>query len=419
MKLVIYGVSRSGKDYLIKKLIDHFRENTGHKVIHIEGSKHLNYLSREFYKVSFKHLSESKKDILRRKLIEILNEKNREYDLVIVDGHYSFITHDSYNVVFTEEDKDNYDHFFYLDTPSQMILEFSRNSVGEKRNLKITEEEISDWKMYEKYKLGDICSSIGKELVILDEDTTSSISFVESWVNLFSSKYSFENIAKDIIDENKHKLEVADKVYLLDCDRTVSINDVTYDFCNELNITSKELKNIFRNDRYTSYQFYKMSRLFKSKNEQNIRVALDIALDKVKISQDVLTFIKNDNSFMLMGITSGIFEIWELISNKYNIFDVLIGNRCAIEFDYYVTPLLKKAIVQELKQRGKVIIAIGDSMIDVPMLEVANDGYLVAHQKLNKAVELYIFRKPNTMIKQLFKGHFSYNLNHEDELKKV
>ena len=73
--------------------------------------------------------------------------------MVIVDGHYSFINADSYDVVFTNEDRDAYDHFFYLDTPSHMVIKFAKNSKGKKRNLTITEEQVSNWKSYEKYKL--------------------------------------------------------------------------------------------------------------------------------------------------------------------------------------------------------------------------------------------------------------------------
>ncbi len=37
MKLAIYGVSRAGKDYLIKKVIAHLQETTLLTAIHIEG----------------------------------------------------------------------------------------------------------------------------------------------------------------------------------------------------------------------------------------------------------------------------------------------------------------------------------------------------------------------------------------------
>ncbi|EKO3844665.1 hypothetical protein NTE29_004984, partial [Vibrio harveyi] len=142
MKLAIYGVSRSGKDYLIKNVIAYLQETTLLTAIHIEGSKTLNALAQDMFSQPFKSLEESRKRTLREKFTDIVNEKNSEYDLVLVDGHYSFIDGDSYQVVFTEKDEHVYDHFFYLDTPSEMVVDFSRKSKGDKRNLEVTVEQV-------------------------------------------------------------------------------------------------------------------------------------------------------------------------------------------------------------------------------------------------------------------------------------
>lgn len=417
MKIAIYGVSRSGKDYLIENIVNHLNLHSDIKACHIEGSKTLNGLAFELYDCSFKSLCESKKVILRRKFVEVVNEKEKVYQLVIVDGHYSFINEDSYKVVFTEEDRDAYDHFFYLDTPSHMIIQFARNSAGEKRNLTITEEQVSNWKSYEKHKLQKVCSLLDKELVILDEDTQSCVEFIESWVGDFEERYSYKNVAHKIVSGLANELNQVNEVLLLDCDKTVSTNDVTYDFCKELDINSSDLKSIFRNDRYTSYQFYKVWCLYKSKPESKVITASKASLEMTKLSNDILELIKSKNEALIIGLTSGVYEIWDLVGKKYNLFNILIGNTCSNELDYYVTPLLKKAIVLELQNRGKKVTAIGDSMIDVPMLESANFGYIVAHEKVNKAVEKYIEVEKFTQIKQIFRDEFSYNLSDINEME--
>ena len=206
---------------------------------------------------------------------------------------------------------------------------------------------------------------------------------------------------------------------VIDCDKTVSTNDVTYDFCKELDITPYELKSIFRNDRYTSYQFYKVWCLYKSKSKSKPKVitASIAALEMTNLSDDMLKLIKNKNEMLIIGLTSGVYEIWNLVSKKYNIFNHLIGNTYSNELDYYVTPLLKKAIVLELQNRGKRVTAIGDSMIDIPMLESADSGYIVAHEKLNKAVEKYIEEEKCTQIKQIFRSESYYNLSDVNGMK--
>lgn len=410
MKLAIYGVSRAGKDYLIKNVIAHLQETTLLTAIHIEGSKTLNTLAQEMFQKTFKSLDESNKNTLREKFTEIVNRKNSEYDLVLVDGHYSFIDGDSYKVVFTEQDENVYDHFFYLDTPSEMIVEFSRKSTGEKRNVDITVEQVRNWKKFEKFELDKICNNHNKELVILDEETESSVQFISFWLDSYLSKFCNQTSALSFYKEYKELLEKPTQIILVDCDKTVSINDGTYDFCRYLGIKKEELKSVFRNDRYTSYQFFKVWNLYKKKNPIKIEESVTLTVQNINLSQSVFDYLANQKDSVVIGVTSGVFDIWNLINEKYKIFDVLLGNTCKSEFEYLVTPLFKKEIASLLREKGKHVVAIGDSMIDIPMLEAADQGYLIAHEKLNKAVESYLTGVECTNIEQIFDVGVSYNL---------
>ncbi|SHI41972.1 hypothetical protein VA7868_03674 [Vibrio aerogenes CECT 7868] len=410
MKLAIYGVSRSGKDYLIKNVIAYLKETTLLTVIHIEGSKTLNTLAQDMFQQSFKSLEESRKKVLREKFTEIVSEKDSEYDLVLVDGHYSFIDGYSHKVVFTEQDENVYDHFFYLDTPSEMIVDFSKKSTRDKRNLNITVEQVRNWKNYEKCELDKICKNHRKELVILDEDTKSSIKFIYFWFEFYSSKLCNQTLALNFYNKHKSLLEKSNKVILVDCDKTVSINDGTYDFCRYLGIKKEELKSVFRNDRYTSYQFFKVWNLYKKQNPIKVGESATQTLQKINLSQSVFDYLANQKDSAVVGITSGVFDIWSLVNEEYEIFDVLLGNTCNSEIEYLVTPLFKKEIANLLREKGKHVVAIGDSMIDIPMLEAANQGYLIAHEKLNKAVESYLAGVVCTNIKQIFDVGVSYNL---------
>lgn len=410
MKLAIYGVSRAGKDYLIKNVIAHLQETTLLTAIHIEGSKTLNTLAQEMFQKTFKSLDESNKNTLREKFTEIVNRKNSEYDLVLVDGHYSFIDGDSYKVVFTEQDENVYDHFFYLDTPSEMIVEFSRKSTGEKRNVDITVEQVRNWKKFEKFELDKICNNHNKELVILDEETESSVQFISFWLDSYLSKFCNQTSALSFYKEYKELLKKSTQIILVDCDKTVSINDGTYDFCRYLGIKKEELKSVFRNDRYTSYQFFKVWNLYKKKNPIKIEESVTLTVQNINLSQSVFDYLANQKDSVVIGVTSGVFDIWSLINEKYKIFDVLLGNTCKSEFEYLVTPLFKKEIASLLREKGKHVVAIGDSMIDIPMLEAADQGYLIAHEKLNKAVESYLTGVECTNIEQIFDVGVSYNL---------
>ena len=62
MKFAIYGVSRSGKNYLIEQLVDYFQKKDV-PLMHINGSGILKELAQQIYAKDFKVLSEAEKDI--------------------------------------------------------------------------------------------------------------------------------------------------------------------------------------------------------------------------------------------------------------------------------------------------------------------------------------------------------------------
>ncbi|HHI4990018.1 TPA: HAD hydrolase family protein, partial [Vibrio parahaemolyticus] len=145
-------------------------------------------------------------------------------------------------------------------------------------------------------------------------------------------------------------------------------------------------------------------------NPIKIEESVTLTVQNINLSQSVFDYLANQKDSVVIGVTSGVFDIWNLINEKYKIFDVLLGNTCKSEFEYLVTPLFKKEIASLLREKGKHVVAIGDSMIDIPMLEAADQGYLIAHEKLNKAVESYLTGVECTNIEQIFDIGVSYNL---------
>ena len=89
---------------------------------------------------------------------------------------------DEYKVVFTSEDKFIYDAFFYLDTPSNMIIQFFRDSTGEKKNTLITEREIEKWKQFEIKEMSELCDQVNKDFIILNNEVNISIEFLKKYI---------------------------------------------------------------------------------------------------------------------------------------------------------------------------------------------------------------------------------------------
>lgn len=403
MKIAIYGVSRSGKDYLLERVVNHLTTQ-GISAIHIKGSTILNELCYQKYGISFKQADEEKQTVLRQNFIDIVEQESLIHDVVFIDGHYSFINNMGFNTVFTDADKYCYDHFFYLDTPTEKIIEYSRQNPRRPQDLTIQHGEIDVWKKFEIKELNHVCNELHKELVILDGNTQSCIQFITDWIINFEHKFNYPNIAKQLVSQF---LETNNKkhssVLLLDCDNTLSVNDTTYEFCDILGIEKAKLKQIFWGARYSSYQFFQIKNLYSDFDNGKLQKATEYAIAQIKISDDVWNFAQNQNvqSYICL-LTSGILNVWKGKSNELNSVDNVWGNDIDCKQGFFITPFLKKCIALVFQEFGIEVIAIGDSMIDIPMLEISNQGYIVAHQKFNSAVSRYFLDTPNYKISQIF-----------------
>ncbi|UKI52690.1 MAG: ATP-binding protein [Treponema sp.] len=81
MKLVLYGISCSGKDTFINTFL------TEHSCFkHIHGSKRLSEISNEKYGADFQKLPAETQNNIRKAFVSELTNMNN----IIVDGHYCF-----------------------------------------------------------------------------------------------------------------------------------------------------------------------------------------------------------------------------------------------------------------------------------------------------------------------------------------
>lgn len=414
MKIAVYGTSRSGKDHLIAHIIEFLKQNEIN-TIQVPGSKKLNELAERKYGRKFKFLTDEKRHILREDFIELLSQYEQAYEVVFVDGHFAFPKENGFDVVFTEADKNCYDHFFYLDTASELILENFRKSLGEKKNSEIQLDDINAWKSFEIDAMQKMCVDLKKELVILDEDTQTCVEFALSWIKNFNLKYDYQEITKGLIKKllNENKSVERSKALVIDCDNTFATNDTTYDFCNYLRVDNKLLKQIFWGDRYSSYQFFKANKLYSQFDIQIRNEAAVTAKQQINISPDLEEVINQNKYSLVIALTAGLTEIWQPKVEDLGGVNSLFGNTSNLEPLFFVTPLFKKYFVDELKNNKLSVTAIGDSIIDVPMLESSDKGFIIAHNKINKTVMEY-FKNNESKIAQLFATEWHYPIKQMD-----
>lgn len=394
MRIGLYGVSRSGKNYLINKIQESI------DISSINGSNVLSEIAGVSIE-EFKNLHKREKNLCRRRLIDKLRKDFPTEDLII-DGHYCFIeSKGKYDIVFTEEDLDFYDIFIYLDTPADTILDRLRLSSGFRKNVSITKDEIEEWKSYEIEELQRLCRTVDKDLIILDQDIESIL----QWIKLILDKNirtSSLAIAKDIIETNKYTLDKYKKILLLDCDKTLSYNDSTLNFFEHVNFDKQLLKNTFNKDRYSLYQFNKIANQYSLLKKTDYDFyCKKVAKEDIKLASDTIEYLKEEYSdFLAIGITSGIKDIWVNIQNYIKFPDLIIGGSYFPHDRYIISDDVKRIVAKILRDRGYYVVALGDSMIDIPMLYEANKGYIVAYERLNKSVQRELLYNKRINIKQ-------------------
>ena len=378
-KIALYGVSSSGKSYLIDKLTE-YDDN----FYHCAGSKFLFDISkkRDF---SFSKLDNEQKNIYRRKFIEyadnIYNQINRH---IIVDAHYAFYKDNNFEIARIKEDLDFYDIFLYLDTDSDIIYNRSLNRNEKYKSYDYSIENIDKLKQYEKYNLELELNSLGKELIIINDDNADNIiHFIIEYID--NVIFDVKNNVPLFLNDNIKLINNSDNIILSDCDRTLSIYDTSIALFEELNIDFSITKKIFKNNNYSSFALYNFSNLISSIDYEKLLKASE------KISKTTELFIplineidSRKDDYLLIAVTSGIREIWDNILKDKNalIAGGLHRNNCK----YLVCKFFKSYLCKQLINMGKNVIALGDSLVDYDMIINASKGFLVSNDKISSSL---------------------------------
>ncbi|MDR0918367.1 MAG: AAA family ATPase, partial [Oscillospiraceae bacterium] len=399
MKIALYGISRCGKDYLIQ----HISRKIGN-LLHLKGSETLNQLAQAKFGVKFNRLDKADKEQLRVRFTEIAEIEEQKSENVIVDAHYSFpADSDSYEVVMTDADKNLYDVFIYMNSPTERIVENQKIRDDTKSIKQYTVSEIEKWKAFEIENLNKICIELGKELIILDGDIAPSTDFITELIS-YPQKFIATEIAKNIVANCKN---ISDTVILTDCDKTLSYNDTTIDFCKYSKIDMNVIRNVYKGEYYSLYQFYKANSIYDTISNKYYS-ACKFAAKNTQINTELIKDIKSNN-VSAIGLTSGIADIWDIKRVEMSFPDLIFGKSRTLNTDYYISYFVKLTVVKEFHKIGKKVIAIGDSPIDIGMLEEADKGYIITSTKLSSGIERYIETHSNTKIKQLSYNPIKYN----------
>jgi hypothetical protein len=392
MNIALYGVSRSGKNYLIEYLLKNLNNKAAKTLFHVNGSGILDKLSMERFKIPLRDTDENMKKQLRLMFYDEFMALGNDYKHKIIDAHYCFHKNDAFKIAFTDKDRDINDIFFYLDTPAEIIIEQANRDTKKKDIAFMTKETVNNWKEFEIQSLRKICLAHNKEFIVLDNHIEDCSDFFETLlIGTRDILLDSKKIARQIIKEHQEIIDKHKNIIILDCDRTISNNDTTYDFCTSMDIDKHELKNIFLNEHYSLYQFFRVAKLYAKKDISIYESSSVSASKKAILNKSLIEDIgHNGGNYISIGITSGVLEIWKKIQEKYK-FPFIIAGGSNLKIDNIViSRYVKYYLVKFLRENGKYVIAVGDSMVDIDMLNEADEGFIVAQDKINETIKTYL-----------------------------
>lgn len=402
MKIAIYGVSRAGKDYLIGNAINKIPQ-----LYHLRGSETLKRLSMELLSKPFSETDEDEKNRLRIAFTDEAAAVESKYGNIVIDGHYAFPDDNGgYRIAFTQADRMLYDVFLYLKPKTERILENQKHLKDGKPVRQFTATEIEAWEEFEIAEMQKICRELDKELIVLDGDVFPCAEFIKDILAL-PEMCQPRKLVRDMLKEYADLIEGSGTVVVTDCDKTLSIKDTGDSFGEYVGLDGKALKEIFRGDYYSIYQFYKWKKLYeKYVSDGSFGGACAFAVSDAKINEKLVADI-NKRECLTVGITTGLTEIWQPITQGIAFPQLLFGNTMG-KTPLIVSATTKRMLAEELRKAGKTVIAIGDGTLDMPMLGVADKAFVIAEAKLSKSVAAYLADK-KTNIRQLSYSKYKYD----------
>ena len=388
MKYAIYGISCCGKDTFIKKLLESGKFE-GYE--HPKGSESLNTIALNSFGKNFKELSASEKDDIRAEYAQKLMQKEN----IFADGHYCFAKDGKYEIVFTKNDS-----FFYLKAKPEDVKNRIQNSAKNQKFANLSASDIEAWQKNEISELRDICFKINKDFIVLDSDFESTIAFIEAYTTNYRTRNSYQQAIR-LAEICKSKAS-REKIALFDCDRTIVKEDTGTDYFKANGASLEKVKEIFADDIYSQYQFWKYNQLHKNFTVQPSTNQFHFnTLVIEKISE-----LRN-NGYFIVGVTSGISAIWQQIFREHDIVDLMVSSDETLGIT--ISDFVKGYLAQNIAHDHEVF-ACGDSLTDIYMLETASmQGVIYAPGKTRSSVQEYLNTHPESKIKQFKQNPHQYN----------
>ena len=339
MKYALYGLPCAGKTTVFEGLTI--------PVVH--GSTELNRMASG----RFSDLPDAEKNALRIRYAEQLKTRTGSF---ISDGHYSFLD----DVVFTDAGGELYDDFIYLYCEPETISERLKISDKNREFAGLSVERIRKWQNFEIENLRAECHKRNKDFYVVKAITADELqAFIDNIENGFSSY----GLAEDIANQIMHFYPQPCDIHICDGDKTVIEQDL-FRVC-----TGGHVTHVFDGNFYTGYQAFMFT-----KEVENLSYDTE-KLSTVDLNGTIFGMVADKNYVIL---SSGIEMLWERISERFALKNVIADTLISADTKFFVVKLLQ--------EKGYTVTAYGDGKNDYYMLKQADKGYLYIGKYLSRSL---------------------------------
>lgn len=360
-KIVICSLSCAGKTTLIKRLQDVC------DIEAVEGAKTLQKIAN-VSKEAFKDLDRDSKQKARARFLDYLKNLKTPKTLV-VDGHYSFWRENGdFEIAMSDEDFRTYDAVLFLDIDTEEL----QKRILQRDKKHIERESLRCWYEFELLGLQQQCQKHNTFFSVINDDVYFLARFIESLAT--KDPYLLPHKVFERFYTQYHKtLQKHKKIFLVDCDGTLTKQDSVKEFYKHKEVSHYIIPNAFCNHRF--YGFYQFFCLTQRRLEIEESLFLSICqkvYHHIALYPKFVRFLCEQEA-TIVAITAGIRPIYHLLFAQHNIPFLLVSN----DRQSIVSQETKAYFAKALRELGYEVLAIGNGIVDIPMLLNAERGFLV------------------------------------------
>ncbi|KAF2801280.1 uracil phosphoribosyltransferase [Mytilinidion resinicola] len=399
----IYGLPGAGKTHLLNYLEQHLDPS---HFSFFDGSQSIASVVPGGL-AAFHTLSPIAKTDYRKKAIDRIRGLCAERGKAgIVAGHYMFWTENKGpQYCCTKDDLNTYTHIIYLDVPPAVVKARQEADTARERP-RSSVEHLRKWQGAEMKQLRDLCRK-HEILFARLERQENVLEHVAQLIKDFQAHSEAYNttVVEGVIDEvmeTQFPGGTPRSVLVIDGDRTLAPQDTGSLFYEKLfqmrreSATQCPLRTLFSSSMGYSYTAFRQATLlYQEAVDEHLFdvICRDVALGVTMYPEFVslLHAMAGQDHVGAVVVSCGLRRVWEELLKREGLSDtvkVVGGGR--LSNGYVVTPAVKAAVVSRLRSQTSSkgltkVWAFGDSPMDIPMLQAADEAVVVVGEEKRRS----------------------------------